>query len=199
VKEHWRHPGYWRWLWETRVSRDTKGMLVALLCISLAIGGYLSAGQLNDEHEVAAITSKLVTVVRKAPGGMTTEVVTETDLVTRSRTETDLVTVVRDEETVVLRRPGRTLTETVRGKVVTQQVTDTAVRTNTVDRPTTTTVTGPEVTVTGPGQTTTVTRDVPGPERTVTETETTTETTALIVHTVTVTVTETVTVTGDSD
>lgn len=199
MKEHWRHPGYWRWLWEARVSRETKGMLVALLCISLAIGGYLSAGQLNDEPEVAAITNKLVTVVRKAPGGMTTEVVTETDLVTRSRTETDLVTVVRDEETVVLRRPGRTLTETVRGKVVTQQVTDTAVRTNTVDRPTTTTVTGPEVTVTGPGQTTTATRDVPGPERTVTETETTTETTALIVHTVTVTVTETVTVTGDSD
>lgn len=199
MKEHWRHPGYWRWLWEARVSRETKGMLVALLCISLAIGGYLSAGQLNDEPEVAAITNKLATVVRKAPGGMTTEVVTETDLVTRSRTETDLVTVVRDEETVVLRRPGRTLTETVRGKVVTQQVTDTAVRTNTVDRPTTTTVTGPEVTVTGPGQTTTATRDVPGPERTVTETETTTETTALIVHTVTVTVTETVTVTGDSD
>jgi hypothetical protein len=197
VKEHWRDPGYWRWLWESRVSRDTKGMLVALLCISLAIGGYLSAGQLNDEPEVAAITSDLVTVVRKAPGGMTTEVVTETDLVTRSRTETDLVTVVRDEETVVLSRPGRTLTETVRGKVVTRQVTDTAVRTNTVDRPTTTTVTGPEVTVTGPGQTTTVSRDVPGPERTVTETETTTETRALIVHTVTET--ETVTVTDDSN
>lgn len=195
MKEHWRHPGYWRWLWESRVSRDTKGMLVALLCISLAIGGYLSAGQLNDEPEVAAITNELVTVVRKTPGGMTTEVVTETDLVTRSRTETDLVTVVRDEETVVLRRPGRTVTETVRGKVVT--LTDTAVRTNTVDRPTTTTVTGPEVTVTGPGHTTTVTRDVPGAERTVTETETTTETMALIVHTVTVT--ETVTVTGDSD
>jgi hypothetical protein len=198
VKEHWRDPGYWRWLWESRVSRDTKGMLVALLCISLAIGGYLSAGQLNDEPEVAAITSeRLVKVVRRTPGGMTTEVVTETDLVTRSRTETDLVTVVRDGETVV--RPGRTLRETVRGKVVTRQVTDTAVRTNTVDRPTTTTVTGPEVTVTGPGQTTTVTRDVPGPERTVTETETTTETRALIVHTVTETETETVTVTDNSD
>ena len=196
MRQYWRHPGYWRWLWEYRVSRDTKGMLVALLCISLAIGGYLSAGQLDDEPEVAAITSeRLVTVVRRAPGGMTPKVVTETDLVTRSRTETDLVTVVRADETVVLRRPGRTLTETVGGKVVTRQVTDTAVRTSTVDRPTTTTVTGPEVTVTGPGQTTTVTRDVPGPERTVTET--TTETTALIVHTVTET--ETVTVTDDSD
>ena len=202
MKEHWRHPDYWRWLWQSRVSRDTKGMLVALLCISLAIGGYLSAGHLNDEPEVAAITSeRLVRVVRKAPGGMTTEVVTETDLVTRSRTETDLVTVVRDEETVVLRRPGRTVTETIDGKVVVRAVTDTVTRTNTVDRPTTTTVreteTRPGETVTGPGQTTTVTRDVPGPERTVTETETTTETTAVIVHTVTET--ETVTVTDDSD
>jgi hypothetical protein len=205
VKKHWRDPGYWRWLWESRVSRDTKGMLAALLCISLAIGGYLSAGQLNDEPEVAAITSeRLVTVVRKSPGGMTTEVVTETDISTRpgeTITDTDLVTVIRDGEAVVIPRPGRTVTETIDGKVVVREVTDTVTRTNTVDRPTTTTVreteTRPGETVTGPGQTTTETRDVPGPERTVTETETTTETKAVIVRTVTET--ETVTVTDDSD
>jgi hypothetical protein len=212
VKEHWRDPGYWRWLWESRVSRDTKGMLVALLCISLVIGGYLSAVRLNEEPELTAVTSeRLVTVVRKTPGGMTTEVVTETDMISRTRLRTrtlpgERVTVVRDGETVVVRRPSRTVTETVTrdGKVVTVRRPGTTVReTDTVERPTTTTVreteTRPGETVTGPGQTTTVTRDVPGPERTVTETTTETRALHTVTETETETETETVTVTDDSD
>jgi hypothetical protein len=199
VREHWRDPGYWRWLWRKHVRLDgsTKAALAVLLGIAVAIGGYLSAFRLAPEEEPQVLTSeRLVTQVRKVPGGMTTEVVTQRDLITREgKTVTDLAlqTVVRDGETVVIGRPGRTVTETIDGKVVVRQVTDTVTRTSTVERPTTTTVreteTRPSETVTGP--TTTETRDVPGPERTVTETETETETTALIVHTVTETETET--------
>lgn len=208
MKEHWRDPGYWRWLWRTRVQRMAKPAIAVTIIAGMGLAGYITANYLGKTHEVSLITSEhLVTLVRKSPGGVTTEVVTETDIRIRpgeTITDSALQTVVRDGETVVIRRPGQTLTETVGGKVVTREVTETALRTNTVDRPTTTTVketvAGPQVTVTGPGQTTTETRDVPGPERTATETETETETetrteTETQTETETETETETVTVT----
>jgi hypothetical protein len=210
VRPSWRD---WRWRWNNGRRMDGSEKLAAfcLLCIVVAVLGYGSADWLSAEtDEAQAVTSeRLVTVVRKTPGGLTTEVETVTDTFTRpgeAVTESVLVTLTRAGETVVVSRPVRTVTTTIDGKVVTREVTDTVTRTNTVDRPTTTTVreteTRPGETVTGPGQTTTTTetRDVPGPERTTTETttstvtDTTTETeTETQTETETETVTETVT------
>jgi hypothetical protein len=202
VRERWASRSRWR------PDGSEKLAAFCLLCLVVAFLGYGSADWLSPETEARAVTSeRLVTVVRKTPGGLTTEVQTVTDTFTRpgqAFTESVLVTLTRDGETVVVRRPGRTITETVDGKVVVRRVTDTVTRTNTVDRPTTTTVrateTRPGETVTGPGQTTTTTetRDVPGPERTTTETTTrtvtdTTTETETQTETETETVTETVT------
>jgi hypothetical protein len=202
VRERWASRSRWR------PDGSEKLAAFCLLCLVVAFLGYGSADWLSPKTEARAVTSeRLVTVVRKTPGGLTTEVQTVTDTFTRpgqAFTESVLVTLTRDGETVVVRRPGRTITETVDGKVVVRRVTDTVTRTNTVDRPTTTTMreteTRPGETVTGPGQTTTTTetRDVPGPERTTTETTTrtvtdTTTETETQTETETETVTETVT------
>jgi hypothetical protein len=223
VREHWRDPGYWRWRWKHRRRLDPmdKFMFGLIGAFLVASAGFLVAAGLVGEPRATVLTKeRLVTVVRKTPGGMTTEVLTETDLVTEARTRTrtlpgELETVLRDGKTITVRRPGETVTDIdtirVRGKVVTKTrtstLTDTETETDTVTDTKMDTVTQKE-TVTGPGQTTThtETRDVPGPERTRTETETETQTETeqrtvteteteqrTVTDTVTQTVTETVT------
>jgi hypothetical protein len=185
LRKYWRDPGYWRWLWETRVDSSSKVALVVVLAALSAFAGFASAGRLTEESSVEFLTTEReLTVVRKVKGGVVTDVQTVTGTVS-APAETELVTVRRNGRTLVIRRPSVTVTDTdtvrgrVRERVVTDTRTDTVVQTNTVNRPTTTTVTA-----TGPGRTDTVT--VPGPTRTETETETVTEE---------VTETETVTVT----
>lgn len=190
LRNHWRDPRYWRWMWESRVSGDTKGALALMVAVVCAIGGYLAAQRLAATHEVATVTTqRTVTVVRKTSANAPPEVVTRSQTVTRPD-QTDVVTVRRDGRTVTLRAPGETVTVrgSVQQRVVTNGRTDTVVRTETQDRLTT---------VTTPATTETVTYDVTQPAHTVTETATVTETDALVVVTVTEVVTVTVTETDD--
>jgi hypothetical protein len=61
----WRDPGYWRWLWQKRVSAGTKGALAVLVAVVCAIGGYFSAHWLEPAQERAAfLPPRVVTVVR---------------------------------------------------------------------------------------------------------------------------------------
>lgn len=204
MREHWRDPGYWRWLWETRIIRGTvRDVILVAAVLVLAVGGFLSVRLLTGEdppHAAEVTTAeRLMTVVRTVDGNVETEVVTQTGTLIETG-DMRLVTVVRDGKTAVVRMPGKmvTDTDTVRlpGKtnVVTNTrtntETETQTQTNTVDRPVTTT----ERSTT----THTETRDVTGPERTVTDTETETQTeteTETDTVTDTETVTETVTVT----
>jgi hypothetical protein len=197
MREYWRDPGYWRWR-----TRWRKAARLLLGAFALAIGGFLGAILLTPAEQVV-VSERLVTVVRTIGGKVQTVVETEVQSKTKTRTQTEtgdtrLVTVTRDGKAVVLRVPGRTITDietdTLRlpgkTKVVTNTrtntETETQTQTNTVDRPVTTT----ERSTT----TQTETRDVTGPERTVTDTETETQTETDTV-TDTETVTETVTVT----
>jgi hypothetical protein len=194
MRSYWRDPRYWRWLWQSRVSGQTKGAIGVTVAVAFGIAGYLSAGRVAATEEAATFTTqRVVTVVRTTRANAPPEAVTKSQTVIQPG-ETDLVTVRRDGRTVVRRAPGETVTtaRTVRGpveqRVVTNARTDTVVLTETTDRPTT---------VTTPATTETVTREVTQPARTVTETGTVTETNPPDVVTVTeeVTVTEVVTVT----
>jgi hypothetical protein len=156
----------------------------------LASGGYLVAHELATEPATVT-TQRVVTFVRKTPANTPQldvvasrrppEVVTIVQTTTEPG-ETGVVTVRRAGRAVVVRAPGETVAETltvrgpVRQRVVTNARTDTVVRTETRDRPTT---------VTTPGTTQTVTRET---TQTVTREKTVTEEEE-------VTVTETVTVT----
>lgn len=188
MRRYWRELEFWRWWWENRVRRDFKVSLLVLLLGVFAAGGYALAAEASEEPTTALVTTeRVLTVVRSRDGKTVTNVLTETDTTTRSstETETDLVTLTRDGETVVIQRPGRTMTDTetrtVRGPVREKVVTDTetvdrettVTNTRTVDRTTTETRPGQTVSVTEPGktETETVTHEI-----TVTETETETVT-----------------------
>jgi hypothetical protein len=193
MRNYWRDPAYWRWLWQARVSGDTKGAIALLVAVGFAIAGYLSAERLAATDEAATFTTqRVVTVVRKTRVNAPPEVVTKAQTVTQPG-DTDVVTVRRDGRTVVLRAPGETVTEarTVRGpvqqRVLTNARTDTVVLTETTDRLTT---------VTTPGTTETVTREVTQPARTVTETNgVTVKEEVTVTEEATVTETEEITVT----
>jgi hypothetical protein len=161
MRVYWRDPGYWRWLWQHRVSGQTKGVIAVLVAFAFGIAGYLSAERLAATPEAATFTTqRVVTVVRKTRVNAPPEVVTKSQTTTQPG-ETNVVTVRRDGRTVVVRAPGETVTEalTVRGpiqeRVVTDARTDTVVETETS-------------TVTTRGTTETVTREVTQPARTVT-------------------------------
>jgi hypothetical protein len=65
LRIYWRDPGYWRWLWQKRVSAHMKGAIAALVAVACAIAGYLSAHWLDPAQERATLTSqRVVTVVR---------------------------------------------------------------------------------------------------------------------------------------
>lgn len=185
------------------LRRTLAAVLLGALAVALALGGFGAAHELTPVAEqVAVTTERLLTVVRTLDGKLTTVVETETH--TNNKVSTvqgpdRLVTVQRDGKTVVVRLPGRTVTDTTtdtvrlpgKTKVVTKTktntLTDTETQTETkeVDRPTTTT----EHSTTT--HTETETNNIPGPERTVTETETETDTqTVTDTETVTETVTE---------
>ena len=154
MRQHWRDPRYWRWLWERSRNDAVMGTLIVLLAVcGFLLAGALSPGSTADSPVVVAGTSeRLRTVVRTIDGKTETEVVTQTQAQSGTVTETGdtrLVTVVRDGKAVALRVPGKTVTDTVtvrlpgKKKVVTNTRTDTVTQTqtqtNTVDRPTTTT------------------------------------------------------------
>lgn len=177
LRTHWRDPGYWRWLWDSRVSGDTKGAIALLVAVAFGIGGYLAAHSLAATRDAATIvTERPVTVVRTTRATAPPQVVTRSRTVTRTG-ETDVVTVRRDGRTVVVPAPGETVTVRRPGeqRIVTDPRTDTVVRTET-----------------SPATTETVTAQVPGPTQTVTQTS---EVTVTDEVTVTEEVTEVVTVT----
>jgi len=205
IRRYWRDPGFWRWWWQSRVSGQAKVALAVIVTAVLAIAGYLGAQGLAATEEAATIstTQRVITVVRTTQTKRIHSGTPSPDVVTNVRTvtqpgETHAVTVRRAGRTVVLRRPGETVvvrrpgeTVTTRGRVerhvVTNARTDTVVRTETANRPTT---------VTTPGSTETVTQEVTQPARTVTQTTTQTRTDTVTVTqpvTVTAVVTQTVT------
>jgi hypothetical protein len=188
IRKYWRHPRFWRWWWEVRISGDTK-RVIAVIGAALACGvaGFLGAGLLAATEEAATFTTqRVVTVAGKAGAYAPPEVVTKSQTVTQPG-EPDVVTVRRDGRTVVRRAPGVTVRGPVEQRVVTNVRTNTVLRTETADR--VRTVTTPPTTETMPGTTETVTREVTQPARTVTETKTEEVT---VTNEVTVTVTVTV-------
>jgi hypothetical protein len=172
IRKYWRDPRFWRWWWEGRVSGDTKRLIAVIGALACGVAGFLGAGLLAATEEAATFTTqRVVTVAGKTGAYAPPEVVTKSQTVTQPG-ETDVVTVRRDGRTVVRRAPGKTVT--VRGpveqRIVTNERTNTVVRTETADR--VITVTTPPTTETMPGTTETVTREVTEPARTVTETKT---------------------------
>jgi hypothetical protein len=201
MREYWRDPGFWRWWWRERADDDVKLAVVMVGAVLLLIAGFLSGDWLTSTRAADATftTQRVVTVVRKtratAPqlgvpaSRRPPEVVTLVQTTTQPG-GTDVVTLRRAGRAGVVRAPGETVTEarTVRGpvqqRIVTNARTDTVVRTETTDRPTTVTTPGPTQTVTRES-TQTVTRES---TQTVTR-----ESTQTVTREKEVTVTETVT------
>jgi hypothetical protein len=161
MRTYWRDPDFWRWWWQSRISRQAKAALTVIVAAAFALGGYVSASQLAASEEVATFeTQRVVTVVRRTPVNAPPEVVTKWQTVTQPGT------------TVTVRRDGR-----VNQRVVPRTRTETVVRIQKVTRLTT---------VTTPARVRTIIRKVTQPARTRTVTQTSTE-----AVTVTETVTET--------
>jgi hypothetical protein len=202
IQKYWRHPRFWRWWWEQRVSGDTKGFIAVVCALACGVAGFLSAASLALSEEAATVTTqRIVTVAGKTSGAYAPpEVVTKSQTVTQPG-KTDVLTVRRDGLTVIRRAPGETVT--VRGPVEERVVTKdgpthTVVRTKKVNgKIVTTTETLPGTTQTLPGKTETVTS--PGATETVTRVVTQTQPASTVTDEVTVTqevtVTDEVTVT----
>jgi hypothetical protein len=208
---NWRDPRYWRWWWRYGLGADTKLALAIGAAVALVVAGVITAVTLpyaKDSHmltvpvaplappAVSEETPEDADVTGPAPGtGTVTEVVTVFETVTRPG-ETNVETVRRNGRTLVVPRPGETVTYpvTVPGPVRERVVTNERTETVAVTAPGTTetvirVVTQPARVT--PGTTQTVTREVTQPARTVTETNAVTVTQEVTV-TREVTVTETV-------
>lgn len=65
LRNHWRHPGYWRWWWEQRVSGEDKAGIAAVVAVAFGIAGFLTAERLDATQEAVTVTTHpVVTVVR---------------------------------------------------------------------------------------------------------------------------------------
>jgi hypothetical protein len=63
LRNYWRHPGYWQWWWEHRVSGEDKAGIAAMVAVAFGIAGFLSAEQLDAAREAVTVTTRDVTVV----------------------------------------------------------------------------------------------------------------------------------------
>jgi hypothetical protein len=97
VRENWRDPGYWRWLWRTRVPAGGKVAAIAALVALLLVGGYLSSKGLAGASASAG----------KGPGSY----VLETTVTKVQTVEEHGRTVVRRVPVVVRRTVVRSQTE----------------------------------------------------------------------------------------
>lgn len=211
---YWRRRSYWRWLWDNRISPETKLACFVLVAVALGIAGYVSARKLDTSVRAAPLTTeRVVTIVHrvsaKNPGKGKPRFVTRLERVTLPAStvttpgRTNVVTVRRNGRTLVITQPQKTQTVAVPGKSIVRTETRNSVRTVTSPARTVTspgaTVTGPGSTVTAPGAPgSTVTVTSGGSTRTITQTatqeKTVTETaTSTATETVTLPVTETVT------
>jgi hypothetical protein len=225
--KNWRDPRYWWWWWRFGLGAEAKFGLAIGAAVGLVVAGVITADTLSSEEDSQTLTLPVDTladaavseepleqadVTGPAPGtGTVSEVVTVFVTVTRPG-ETNFETVRRNGRTLDVRKvgPGETVTYPVtvpgpvRERVLTNERTQTVVRTERAERPTTVTTPGTTktvtrevtqparaTTVTTPGTTQTVTREVTQPARTVTETNAVTVTQPVTV-TQEVTVTETV-------
>jgi hypothetical protein len=221
VREDWRKPDYWLWLWRARVPFEAKIAAGAVGLVALLGIGWLAADRLTaakaststDALVLETTVSKLITVREK--GRLITKRVPVIRRIVRSETATANVTQLRYRTNVVT-TPGKTRTVSrlvttvvpvvktrvikVNGKtrtvvetnLLTTTRTETQVQTQTRQQTVTNNVTQPPSTVTQ-SQTSTQTRTV---TTTQTQTVTTTNTVTLPAETVTVTgPTQTVTIT----
>jgi hypothetical protein len=199
--KYWHEPIYWRWWWRNAASRAARVTLVLGATAALLITGIGTAVLLAPEADSETITVQVVKTVGAQgvdqspqeiapltpplPTEKGTDVVTTFETITRPG-ETNVLTVRRKARTVVISKPGVTVTHAVRVagpvQVVTKRRTDTVVQTqtHTNDR---------VVTVSTPGATETVLRTVTEPSPTVTQTHVVTVDRPVTVE---VTVTETV-------
>lgn len=94
LRNYWRNPGYWRWVWRKRMSAGAKGAIVAVVAVSSAIAGYLSADWLYPAQERAAVTTqRVVTVVRTMPANAAPQVATSRTRARPAQVRIDVVSI----------------------------------------------------------------------------------------------------------
>ena len=50
IREHWRDPGYWRWVWANRAPRGAKVAMAALAAVAFLVGGFFAADRLSQAN-----------------------------------------------------------------------------------------------------------------------------------------------------
>jgi hypothetical protein len=48
IREHWRDPGFWRWVWANRAPTGAKVGLAVLAAAAFLVGGFLAADRLSQ-------------------------------------------------------------------------------------------------------------------------------------------------------
>jgi hypothetical protein len=208
-RKNWRHPGFWRWWWQNRVTASARILAGTALLALLLVGGWFGATYLttagadpgaNDSYVLETTVQRVVTVhekgkiIRKIIPVVKRVVVPSTAYRPTTQYGTQLVTV--NGQTRVVRQPIVRYVPRVRDRLVTVNRRTTTIRTRTQTAIVTSerTVTATQV------QTRTDERTVTNTDtqyRTTTDTRTLTETSPPVTVTLpaeTVTVVETVTV-----